>query len=1512
MTDKTLDLLVRTQIKGGKDLDGVAKSIANIGTSIEEQSKAAAKGENTIDSLKASLAALDITAGDLKGFDSAVKTFTGLRDGVAKAEQRVGSATKKYQDYFDKLEKAGKRTDDQQAKLIKYSEAVQRAEKSLQSQKDALTGMQAEFAAAGLSVDQLAAAQERARLLQAELGVVYQQNKVAIQGYAAAVREARAAEQARLALGKEEAQRAAAQAKAALDLAAAQDRAAAGEAERLALKGKAVLLDQQAQAKAEAAGILRDAAAVEEQRRAATIAEALKKQANAAKQTAREYTTLARAADSLTPKQVSLRESISAILDPAAKTRATLQGLQKEVGDLASGVARIKGPVTEYRDQVDRLVAAQKSLGQQASLIDNFNRQVIALRAARAEFVQNRTAVSEYAAKVAQGGDGTQQFVQKLAQAQTQLKASAQALAQQVSVTRDSRGALQAAGIASNDLAGAQRRLNETANLTVTTMKGLTDATERYGQSVTKTTKAKSLFRDEGRTTLSLMQRIRGEVLSLAAAYGGLFAVIGTAKGAIQSTVDRQAIESRIAVAIGDNDVTKIGQEYAYLRERADYYGIGLNGLATSYGSYAVAAKSAQYTDKQTKYTFEQLTAAMRVMKLNTDQQGRAFTQVNQILSKTKPEMEDIKTIAESGFAGVQGLMARGLLSIGVAGIRAGKETGDMFALMKKGALDSNTAIYALAVQAEKELGGRVPEAIKSLTAEQGRFETSLFEFQQKIAESGWAEAYKNTLMELSKLMASEDGTKAAKALGEFFTALAKALIWTAQNGETVKNVLIAIGVWYGQGVILKAISDVKGWAVEFGRLAVVVQTTLIPALAKAGYSIVSFAAKWPLLSAAALTALGVIGAAFVGWQIGKWAREKFQIVRDAGIWMVTRMMEAFAYIRHSFSAALDVLPEVAKRAFAKVIETISSSARDLTHIFATLARAAGFDQLGASLDAAAESMKVATRAEIDVLSGHKANLKAELAQIAKIRGEMLNDSAMQGSTRAPAAAGVSIPGKPGTTTRPDGRPVNPLADTQGAAGAQKLQNEIEAITKALEGLEARTDRAQTDTLATQIDAIETQYLALARRIEKIGGDTGKAFMERLKVATGELKRVVTDKFNKDLLDAQQAMLKKTEDAEEQAGRGAKLKLDARLGAIISDYDQAYRELADLRTKFVANDRNTAELGAMAERLRVSKEQRLEQERTKFNTEELNRREQLLNDTIAARDKLLAAVNTQKEVGAINDVEAANQLNAVNADMVPKIEAAAQATRDWALANSSIFANPETMQVFLATLDAVRAKAVGVKTEFSLLQQTIQNGVVNGINTSLGAMADALQGIVTGQQSISEGFKGMLNAFGQFVAGFLRDIALMILKMMIFKALQGMGGGFAAVGNAGMASMGVKHDGGVIGSNSKGNRTRTVSPTWFANAPRYHQGGIGGLAPDEYPTILQAGEEVLKKDSPRNILNGGAGIGGAQQGGAAGGMRVVLVDERSRVPEAMSGADGERVIVQAIRRNIPTLRQMLK
>ena len=119
------------------------------------------------------------------------------------------------------------------------------------------------------------------------------------------------------------------------------------------------------------------------------------------------------------------------------------------------------------------------------------------------------------------------------------------------------------------------------------------------------------------------------------------------------------------------------------------------------------------------------------------------------------------------------------------------------------------------------------------------------------------------------------------------------------------------------------------------------------------------------------------------------------------------------------------------------------------------------------------------------------------------------------------------------------------------------------------------------------------------------------------------------------------------------------------------------------------------------------------------------------------------------------------------------------------------------------------------------------------------------------------------------------------------------------------------HNGGIVGDKSSGTgvQARQVQPGWFANAKRYHDGGLPGLKSDEVPAILQKGEQVLDKNDPNNILNMSRGGNNSMDPSST---RFVLVDDRAKIPEAMNAPEGEQVILQILKRNAPSVRQIVK
>jgi GH24 family phage-related lysozyme (muramidase) len=143
-------------------------------------------------------------------------------------------------------------------------------------------------------------------------------------------------------------------------------------------------------------------------------------------------------------------------------------------------------------------------------------------------------------------------------------------------------------------------------------------------------------------------------------------------------------------------------------------------------------------------------------------------------------------------------------------------------------------------------------------------------------------------------------------------------------------------------------------------------------------------------------------------------------------------------------------------------------------------------------------------------------------------------------------------------------------------------------------------------------------------------------------------------------------------------------------------------------------------------------------------------------------------------------------------------------------------------------------------------QQTVQSA---GEFRSLGR--DITGGFIDDLRSGKSAADALANALDKVVDKLL-DMALNSVFGIGVK-----GGGLGGGGLLGGAIIpGILHSGGVAGSDGYGHG-RSVSPSTFSDAKRYHTGGIAGLQPGEVPAILQRGELVLPRGSKIGSGSGG-------------------------------------------------------
>jgi len=284
-----------------------------------------------------------------------------------------------------------------------------------------------------------------------------------------------------------------------------------------------------------------------------------------------------------------------------------------------------------------------------------------------------------------------------------------------------------------------------------------------------------------------------------------------------------------------------------------------------------------------------------------------------------------------------------------------------------------------------------------------------------------------------------------------------------------------------------------------------------------------------------------------------------------------------------------------------------------------------------------------------------------------------------------------------------------------------------------------------------------------------------------------------------------------------------------------------------------------------------------------------------VEDLTAQRDAIREQIRFLRDNGEDSSANellpALDSLNAKLQEAIDKAIAFWQAVIGGANGGAAAFGlTNEQIKAMVANLENAKLASQEWGTILGISARQIAESFAN---TATNAFTKFAEAVAQGKNV----FESLRNAFLQFAADFLREIATMILKQQLFNLVK-----------AAMSSFGVPvpvaHAGGVIGQVG---RHRTVSPGWFSNAMRYHGGGIAGLKPDEVPAILKRGEEVLTENDPRHRSNGGAAGGG----GGSQSIKVIGVFDPAEIPAAMSNSAGDRVVLTSISRQKTQIKQAL-
>lgn len=1482
--NKELNLVIKANNQSKQTMTDVAASIKELNALTLQQAEASKKGKVGIDELKATLLQLQQAQAALVANNSVVKNFESAGESAKKAAERVTRAQEalaKYQNSKSGVAEDGTATEARAEKLARLAAAVDRANANEQKRIATYNQLKASLAELGIAETNLAAQDALLRQSAADLGLSIGKANDNIKNYTANLKAAKQAD---------------------AELAAQQKANAAHEAAKqnisTTLSGvhsnnQNAIAAALAQRQQEQVAIAAQAAAAAQTK--VNNKSAVTGQADDAVRMARQFTTLAGSAQDAQPKITGLFNTIRGISDPAAQARTSLVGLEGQTSKLAAAVAAINGPVRDYHAQLSALNATQKAIGNQGALIDGWRTQMQTVNATRAAFTAARNDVMQLANAMRQADAPTAEMTEQMRVAQSRLNVAASAMRTTVTAAREMRTALNNAGIDTRNLTDAEVRLTTAARTNTQTLQQLSTAFRDNGNAAEGASGKIKLFGDSGRTTLSIFQRLRGEILSLTASYIGLQGGIAGAKEVIEASVQKQAIQNRLGVVVG-TDKEKIGAEYDYVHGQAMRLGMGINELAGSYSKFAIDAKNSNLNLDQTKYTFERLTEVMRVNHASAEGVSGAFTQFGQMLAKGKVQMDDLKQAA-NWLPGLRGTMAKGLAEIGYAGINKDTASADMFKIMKAGGIDAGVALHAVAVQMEKDYRDQLPEALKSLQAEQGRFNTTLFDFKQMVSDAGFGREFTEFLKHLTEMMSGDEGKQFAETLSNGLTTVLDLLTMVIDNADLIGTVLAVAFTAKGAVAVTQFAAAVfKNWP------AILANVKLL------GTEVTLATTKLNLLRAG----VGLLAAAFVGLEIGKYLSDNFEEARLAGIAMVRGVLLAI----EDMSFQLQKIGVEIKDVFST--ERLFGDANHAQTLGEKYKTEAGEMIKNYGMDATKrpdfpkapkpedeDKPVVASKFQSKEMKALVANHEAEKNKIITITDEMVKDE-IKKSHPGPKPVTPVVKTDDGTP------PKSLLGDNPDDAAANKRANAIQSVENQLGQMEAKLERGENETLESRLHAFEAQYTGLMAKIKKIGGAEGAELSGRAQDMIAGLRKQETQKYEEEVQKMHESLISKIDQANVKSSTKFEDVLAAKLQKIRNQYTAMKADLDKYEQKVAGSNMTSsqkaaslAETGAMRVNLNVAQSNAESKATDQSKDEATKARMKEINDLLAERKARLEDIKLAETAGEISPAESYKQQQAVIDEMQPKIEALAQSAKDYAAA---IGLAPAKLQTMNANLKLATSSGKGLANSLYSVKEANAD-IAAGATSFFKGFAKGLVQQEDGYSRLTSGIRAAGRAFAQFAADFLMKIAEMIIQQQILNALSSMGGGSKGGGVGGMLSSAVNaavhHHGGTVGS-SVTNRSANVN--WFVNAPKYHTGGIVGLAPDEMPAILRRNEEVLTDEDPRHRRN----IFAQAPAQAAPNIKIVnTIDAGEFTSEGMSSAQGQRAVLNFIRNNKSTVNNIL-
>lgn len=228
----------------------------------------------------------------------------------------------------------------------------------------------------------------------------------------------------------------------------------------------------------------------------------------------------------------------------------------------------------------------------------------------------------------------------------------------------------------------------------------------------------------------------------------------------------------------GAGDALQGGQELEFVREQSHRLGLDFEATADAYSRFMVALRLSGVTIGETRKIFVAVSEAATVLGLSSQRTQSAFLALEQMASKGKVSMEELRRQL--------GQHIPGAMQIAAAAI--GKTIPELFKMVETGQLLSKDFLPKFAAELKKTFGPELANALDSPQVAFGRLKTAFFELKVAAGDE-LVPALTELTRFLYELSRSDEAKDSIRSLSEAFVRLGQDIGNLFGEGSAIEDI---------------------------------------------------------------------------------------------------------------------------------------------------------------------------------------------------------------------------------------------------------------------------------------------------------------------------------------------------------------------------------------------------------------------------------------------------------------------------------------------------------------------------------------------------------------------------------------------------------------------------------------------------------------------------------------------------------------------------------------------------